>query len=161
MLVIEIPTVGFYRELHNYKKWSDASSATKTTVGKFYIGIDPELRKISSTSHPDNIYKFIEKVALFKKPHSSQMLYGIHATLNEINGCSAQIQELSEISRMKSEAREELTRTKNALKDVSTKLHVGHKQCDCARKQTQKICEKLEATIADHVHFELELLEKK
>ena len=69
------------------------------------------------------------------------MLYGIHATVkhlqNEINGCSAQIQELSaklseredEISRMKNEvelAREELTHTKNALKDVLTSNVIVH-----------------------------------
>ena len=171
----EIPTVGFYRELHNYlKKWSEASLATRTTIGNFYIGIGPELQKISSSSRPDNIYKFIERVALSKKPHSSHMLYGVHTTVKhlqkEINGCSTQIKELSaklseredELSRMKSEiemAREEVTHTKDVLK-VSTKLRVAHKQHDCARQQTQKIREKLEATIADHVHFEGDLLEK-
>ena len=173
----EIPTIGFYRELHSFlKKWPPSSSATKTMIGKFYIQLDPELKKKnSSSSRPDNTYKFVEKMTLSKKPHSSQMLYGVHAKVKnlqkEINGCSAQIQELSinlseredELSMMKRElemAREELGHTKDALKDVSTKLRIAQKRRNCARKQTQEVREKLEATIADHMHYEDELLEK-
>ena len=57
-------------------------------------------------------------------------------------------------------AREELCHTKDALKDISTKLRITQIQRNCTRKQTQEVCEKLEATIADHMHYEDELLEK-
>jgi len=124
----KIPTIGFYRELHNFlKKWPSSHSATKTAIGKFYIQIDPELRIKSTTScRPDNIFQFIEKVAFSSKPHSMLMSYGTHATIqllqNEVRGCSTEIQELSakvmeqeqELSAIKREvgiAREELDHT--------------------------------------------------
>ena len=156
----KIPTVGFYRELHNFlKKWPSSRSATKTAIGKFYIQIVPELCIKSTTScRPDNIFQFIEKVAFSSKPHSTLMSYGTHATIqllqNEVRGCSTEIQELSakvmeqeqELSAMKREvgiAREELDHTKHILKDTIRKLQIVQKQCDCALNQTHKSCEKL------------------
>ena len=101
------------------------------------------------------------------------MQYGLDATIqhlrSEVSECSAEIQELSakvveqaqELNAMKSQvekAREELSYTRHALKDTVTKLQLVQKQRDCARNRTLKSHEMLEATIADFVHFEEELL---
>ena len=61
LVIRKIPTVGFYRELHNFlKKWPSSRSATKTAIGKLYIQIDPELCIKSTTScRPDNIFQFL------------------------------------------------------------------------------------------------------
>lgn len=102
------------------------------------------------------------------------MSYGLQCTIqhlsNEVNTCSSHIKELSEklnereaeISAMRREvemARQELDSTKYALKDMTKKLGIAHKR-DCAHQQVQKTLEKFETTVADHVHFEEELLTK-
>ena len=55
-------------------------------------------------------------------------------------------------------ARQELDSTKYTLKDMTKKLGIPHMyKRDCAHQQVQK---KFETTVADHVHFEEELLTK-
>ena len=71
-----------------------------------------------------------------------------------------QAQELNVMKRQVEKAREELSYTRHALKDTVTKLQLVQKQRDCARNQTLKSHEMLEATITDFVHFEEELLVK-
>lgn len=172
----QIPTVGFYRELHNYfRKWPPSRSVTKTAVGKFYISIDPELQRKSISSRPDNIFQFIQKIASSDKSHTAPMSYGLHATVDhlqtELSECSDEIQGLSaevkkrdqELSAMKREveiAKTELSDTRCALQDITNKLYIAGKQRDCARKQADKCLHKLEATIADFMHYE-ELLGEK
>ena len=98
----EIPTLGFYRELHNFLKRCPVSNGeTKSTIGKFYIAIDPNLHKKSlSSGRPDNIYQFIEKTANSRKPDSTVMTYGLQNTIqhlsNEVSSCSSHLKELSE-----------------------------------------------------------------
>jgi len=136
----KIPTIGFYRELHNFlKKWPPSCSTTKTAIGKFYIQIDPELhRKLASDSqHPVCIYQFIEKAASSNASHSTLMSYGLPATIQhlevEISGCSTQIRELSakvkerddELSMMRREVKlllAELGHVKHVLKDIIDEL---------------------------------------
>ena len=74
-----IPTVGFYRELHKFLgKLAASRGTTKITVGRFYVSIDPELRRKGMCSRPDNVYQFIERIAMSKKPGSTLMQYGEH-----------------------------------------------------------------------------------
>ena len=138
----EIPTVGFYRELHNYlKTWPPSSSATKCMIGKFYINMDPELNRKyqSDCTCPDDIYKFIEKVVSSKKHNSTQMSYGLGMTIQhlqeEVGGYSAQIQALSakvmeqneELSVMRREVKlvlSELGQAKQFLKDIADEMQV-------------------------------------
>ena len=65
------------------------------------------------------------------------------------------------MKRQVEKAREELSYTIHALKYTVTKLHLVQKQRDCARNQTLKSHEMLEATITDFVHFKEQLLVKK
>ena len=168
----EIPTVGFYRELHCFlKKWPPTLSVTKTTIGRFYMSIDAELKR--KGSRPDNVYQFIEKVATSKKLSSTVMSYGLHATIQhlqkEAKGCSEQAQKLSaklneqenELSAMKTEievADRELHDAKCALADLGKKLRIAQKQRATARCQLHKTQANFEATVTDAVHFEEEVL---
>lgn len=168
----EIPTVGFYRELHRFlKKWPISRSATKTAIGNFYISIDPELQKKSTFSRPDNIYRFIEKVADSDKPDATRMCYNLHATIQrlqtEIIGCSAEIQGLSAtVQNQKQElcsVRKEVDIAKAELGDAKRELQDIEKQLQCARRERKKAernNEKLQAGIVDAIHYEDELLDK-
>lgn len=170
----EIPSVGFYRKLHNFlMKWPPSRSATKTSIGKFYISIDPELRK--RAGRPDNIFRFIQNIASSDKIDSAPMSYGLHAAVNylqsKVSGYSCEIVNLKdtvkkqeqELNMMKKEveiARAELGHTKYALADITNKLQTVQKHHDREQKQTlsNKQCQMFEATIADSVHYEEELL---
>ena len=172
----EIPTVGFYRELHNFlRKWPQSCCLTKITIGKFYICIDPELRQKSMCSRPDNVYQFIERIAVSNKPSSAAMIYNKYAALkhlqSKVDAYSTEIQELSskvmaqekELTEMKREveiARAEISNTKLTLNDITSKLQITQRQRDSARNQVQKCQEKLETTAADFIHFEEEVLGK-
>ena len=138
----EFPTVGFYRELHDFlKKWSPSCSKSATTIGNFYLSIDPELqhKSTSDNTRPDDIYRYIEKVVTSRKSNSTQMSYGINATVQrlqqEVNGYSAQIQVLTaklleqgeELSWMRKEVKlvlSELGQTKQYLKDIVDEMQV-------------------------------------
>lgn len=172
----EIPIVGFYRKLHHYlKSWPLSRSATKTMIGKFYISIDPELQTKSICTRPDNVYQFIERVASSKKPCSTPMSYGLRVTIqhlkDKVKGCSTEVHELTtkvceqeeELSAMRKEveiANQELSETKYTLDNITHRLQVVQKQRDCAHHQVKKSKKRLDATEADFVHYEQELLEE-
>ena len=91
-------------------------------IGKFYICIDPELRRISTTDceQPVSIYHLIEKAVSSNESSSMLMLYptAIQHLEMEVSGCITQIQELSvkvrqqdeELSMMRREGRTALNR---------------------------------------------------
>ena len=94
----EIPTVGFYREVHDYlKKWPPSSSATRCTIGKLYINMDPKLhhKYQSDCTCQDVVYKFIEKVVTSFYTDVIRPWYVTVQCLQEVGGYSAQIQTLS------------------------------------------------------------------
>ena len=151
----EVPIVGFYRQLHHYlKRWPPSRSATKSTIGKFYISIDPELQTKSICTHPDNVYQFIDRVASSKKPCSTLISYGVRVTIqhlrDEVKGCSTEVQELTtkvceqeeELSAMRKDvemASQDLSETKRTLDEVTHRLHIVQKQRDCARRRFKKV----------------------
>ena len=53
------PTVGFYKALHNHLK-TFGNIATITSVGRFYVAIDPAMK--ARKSRPDNVHRFVEKL---------------------------------------------------------------------------------------------------
>ena len=172
----EVPIVGFYRQLHQYlKRWPPSHSAAKSTIEKFYISIDPELQTKSICTRPDNVYQCIDRVASSKKPYSTPMSYGLRVTIqhlqDEVKGCYIEVQELTtkvceqeeELSAMQKEvemASQELSETKHTLEDITQRLQIVQKQRDCAHRQVQESQRKLNATEADFVHYEQELLEE-
>ena len=73
-IVVGIPTIGFYRALHNFlKRWPVTKSLTKTSIGRFYIAIDDNLRK--SGGRPDNVYRYVERIAFSDKSCTKHMVY--------------------------------------------------------------------------------------
>ena len=167
-------TVGFYRDLHTFlRKWPPTRSATKTSIGKFYLSIDPELRLKTSCGRPDNIYLFIQKVANSNKPNSAPMTYGLSVTVTRlccvIKGYMEDVQEMTmkasereeELIAMRKEVEQvktDLSQTRGALEDVTNQLQASRKQHESARKQTQKTREKFDAAVTDFVHYEEQLL---
>lgn len=95
----EIPTVGFYRKLHNFlRKLAASHGITKIAVGRPYVSIDPELRRKRMCSRPDNVYQFIERIALSDKPNSATMQYGereLKCLQKEVESYSSEVQDLS------------------------------------------------------------------
>ena len=172
----EVPIVGFYGQLHHYlKRWPPSRSATKSTIGKFYISIHPELQTKSICTCPDNVYQFIDRVASSKKPCSTLISYGLCVTIqylrDEVKGCSTEVQELTtkvfeqeeELSAMRKDvemASQDLSETKCTLDEVTDRLHIVQKQRDCARRWVQESKRKLNAMESDFAHYEQELLDE-
>ena len=153
-LLRETPTVGFYRERHNFlRKWPVSRSITKVAIGRFYICIDPQLYHKSMCGRPDNVYQFIERVALSDRPFSTPMLYGhdktvkrlhkeVHMYSDEVKELSskvmAQQEELTDVQREVEIAKAEVSDTKRALNDVMRQWQIARKQCDSTRTKVQK-----------------------
>ena len=169
----ETPTVGFYRELHNFlRKWPISSRMTKIAVGRLYLSIDPDLRQKRMCSRPDNVYQFIERIVASERPSSAQMLYGEHVQLKrlqkEVGVYSSEVNELSskvveQQKDMKKEVengRRDVFIVEHSLRDITNKLQVTQRQHDSALSKVQKYQEKLEATVTDFTRYEDEILEK-
>lgn len=172
----DTPTVGFYRELHTFlRKWPVSRSLTKVAIGRLYVCIDPQLYRKGMCSRPNNVYQFIERVALSDMPSSAPMSYGHDATVkrlhkelsvysNEVEELSSKVreqeEELTEMKREVERARAEVSDAQCALNDVMRQLHIAEKQRDSACTKVHKYQEKLEVTVGDGIHFEDEILEK-
>lgn len=69
-----VPNVCFYQDLFCFlKSWHKSNQATKVSIGRFCIAIDKNLQ--DKGCHPDNAYKFIERVV--KLPRNTQINYGL------------------------------------------------------------------------------------
>lgn len=172
----EIPTVGFYRELHNFlRKWPSSRSLTKVVIGRYYTCIDPQIYHKNMCSRPDNVYHFIERVALSDKPFSARMSYGHDATLKRLHKkvcvSSNEVEELSskvmaqqeEITEMKREveiAKAEVSDAKCALQEVMHQLKIAQKQRDITCTKVKKYQEELEVAVNDFIHLEDEVLSR-
>ena len=166
-------SVGFYRDLHRYlRQWPPSRSATKTTVGKFYLFVDVNFKCRRMSSRPDNIYMLVQRVADSCKLNSEPMYYGLDNTVEQLKGAVSSYQEdlelmsekvtkqqeaLEEMKKQMESASTELASSRRALSDVTNRLQKATKQQDTARKQASKIQEKLEATYLDSVHYEDEM----
>ena len=93
-----IPAVGFYRMLHKFlKKWAVTRTLTKTSIGKFYLGIDERLQ--DRRSNPCNTYRFVDQIVSSDIPDSALMSYGLDKQLGslqaEIRECRDLVQDLN------------------------------------------------------------------
>jgi hypothetical protein len=88
-----VPYVEFYRQLHEFlKKWEKTRSSTKTSIGRFYISIDRQLKERGSS--PNNTYKFIERIVSSTLPDTSVMLYNFAdgaSAKSEVQDCHEQV----------------------------------------------------------------------
>ena len=166
-------TVGFYRDLHHYlRQWPPARSATKTTVGRFYLLVDVNFKSRRMSKRPDNVYMFVQKVADSHRLSSEPMYYGTVKQLKSVvcgyqeklkimsHRVSEQQEALEEMKKQLEVASAELASSRCALSDVSNRLQKTMKQRDTARKQACKMQDKLEAAYLDSVHYEDEMQAK-
>lgn len=168
-------TLGFYRELHKYlKKWPTSHSATKTTVGRFYLLIDSNFQTKRISSRPDNIYAFIQRLVDSRKPDSDIMSYGsavdkaademVTFYKNNLERMSSKVsnqqKDLSCLMVQLEQAKAEIASSQQELSDVTKKLNVVIKQKDCANRKLRKCEENLEATVCDSMYYEEELMLK-
>lgn len=171
----DVPTVGFYRCLHKFLvHWPKSRSMTKTAVGKFYMGIDHNLKQ--KGSRPDNIYRFIEKIALSDEPDSASMSYGlgyqqIHHLRRELKEHDHLIQnlesklivtdtELDIVKRKLVTAEEELVQTKRAAENATHKVAILDQKSKAAVASKSKAIEHSEQLCQDHMHYKDELLQE-
>ena len=64
-----VPKKQFYKELHSFlKKWQISHISSKTSIGRFYIAIDPSLKR--KNMRADNIYQLIDKMSQQKETHA-------------------------------------------------------------------------------------------
>ena len=83
----DVPDIGFYQELHPFlKKWSITRGASKISIGRFYIAIDPSLK-----GRADNVYRFIERVAKSDQPSNKLMSYGFNEARAEIKAMKTEV----------------------------------------------------------------------
>ena len=104
----------FYHKLQDYlKKWPTTQHTTKVAISNFYLAIDKNLREIGR--HPDNIYRFIERVATTTEP-DELMTYKSVTELKdmraEVKHCTEHVSTLScqvsELKQQLEESREQL-----------------------------------------------------
>lgn len=173
--VNNIPTVGFYRCLHEFLvKWPKSRSMTKTAVGKFYMRIDHNLKQ--KGSRPDNIYRFVERVILSDEPDSSFMSYGIgyqqiHHLRRELKEHTHLLQsletkltvtdtELDIVKRKLDSAEEELLQAKRAAENATRKVTSLEHKSQAAVASELKAIKHYEEFYQDHMHYEDELLQE-
>lgn len=114
-------TIGFYRDLHRYlKQWPPARSATKTTVGRFYLLMDRNFQSRKISSRPDNIYMFVQRITDSCKLNSEHMQYGSDKTAVKQLKCivSGYQEDLDVMSQKVSEKQK-------ALEEMSTQLEIA------------------------------------
>ncbi len=164
-------TVGFYRNLHHYLlRWPPSRSATKATIGRFYLLVDVNFQSTKMSSHPDNIYMFVKRVVGSCKLNAEPMYYGntvkqlklsyqedLEAMSQKV---SKQIDVLHKMKRQVEVASKELAATRHTLSDVTNQLQKTVKQRDAARKQASRSQKKLEAVCLDSAYYEEEMLLK-
>ena len=167
-------TVGFYRDLHHYlRQWPPAHSATKTTVGRFYLLVDVNFESGRMSKRPDNIYTFVQKVAdshrLSSEPicmdNTVEQLKSVVCGYQEqpkimSHKVSEQQEALEEMKKQLEFASTKFASSRYALSDVSNQLQKTLKQRDTAHKQVCKMHNKLEAAYLDTVYYEDEMQAK-
>lgn len=117
-------TVGFYRDLHHYlHQWPPSRSATKTTVGRFYLLIDVNFQSRKMSSRPDNVFMFVQRIAESCRLNSEPMYYGIDNTVEQLKCQVSTYQEDLEVMTQKvSKQQEALDEMKKQVEIASAEL---------------------------------------
>ena len=148
----------FYRKLHPFlKKWEQTRSATKASLGRFYISIDERLQKRGST--PNNTYLFIEKVVSSDRPSTALMSYAVTAAHLHTEQQDAYVYEdlinqdydtNGEVESIK----KELICTQENLKKISYEKNILQKERDRAYQKIHHLNTMLRSTTSDMLHTE-------
>ena len=143
-----VPNILFYQKLHTFlKKWPVTCQSTKVAIGKFYIAIDKNVRERGS--RPDNVYRFIERVA--KSSESDKLMtYDKGACITELKTMRSELKhctdhvtslnrEVNELKQQLEESRKQLHSAQDALRDVTNNKLRLKKQRDIAERKASKL----------------------
>ena len=153
-----VPNNLFYQKLHGFlKKWPAARITTKVAIGKFYLAIDKNLG-----GRPDNVYKYIERVASVSEP-DQLMSYGcateVRSMRADIKHCTGHVynmsSQVSELKQQLTESKKELEAAKCALRDVTNEKVRLRKQKDIAERRALRL-RKLQLSLEEDISHLLE-----
>ena len=153
-----VPNNLFYQKLHGFlKKWPAARITTKVAIGKFYLAIDKNLG-----GRPDNVYRYIERVASVSEP-DQLMSYGcateVRSMRADIKHCTGHVYNLSsqvsELKQQLTESKKELEAAKCALRDVTNEKVRLRKQKDIAERRALRL-RKLQLSLEEDISHLLE-----
>ena len=156
-----IPNAEFYRKLHSYlKKWELTCSATKASIGRFYISIDKQLQERGST--PNNTYLFIEKVVCSKKSDTALMPYAITTQLKavqQVHEDEATYQEYCYDLELEN-TKTELLNVQENFKKLTHEKNILLRERDNANQKLHHLNEINKSTISDMLRREEILIAK-
>ena len=157
----------FYREMHKFlHTWPLTHSATKATIGRFYIAIDRNLQIKRYT--PNNTYLFIERMVKSPRLNEETMTYGMEKfeliqVKEQLQDCAMHIQQVTEeFTNLKKElakTKKKLSITNNVLEDKTNKLKSAELKCATAVANCTKVS-KFHAKYASVVNENLRITEE-
>ena len=130
-----VPNNDFYQILHPFlKKWPKSRLTTKVAIGKFYIAIDRNLRE--KGCRPDNVYRFVERVANTGHPDElvtyDRGITELKAMQSEVTRCTEYVTNLGtqvcELKQQLEESKKQLHSARCALRDVTNEKFVLKEQ---------------------------------
>ena len=139
-----IPTIGFYRALHNFMKKN--FTASKTTIGKFYCSIDSRLD--AKGCRPDNIHRFVDIIVRSNRISDQAMLYDaqptcIRSMCSQLKKCTENLESLNsectEIKQNFQQTRNELKTSKAALREMTSENTALKQKWRDARRRIQEL----------------------
>ena len=124
------PELRFYSEIHKFlRKWPLTRSATKETIGRFYIAIDKNLQIKGRT--PNNTYLFIDQMVRSHDQYDISMTYrfenyALTAAKEQLENCAMDLQkmtkEYTELKKQLAITEMKLNSMNKTLEDTTYKL---------------------------------------
>lgn len=170
-----IPETNFYKELHHFlKKWPVSRRTTKQAIGKFYMAIDTNFKRMRA----DNAYRLIERLPgcveskimsygtdltaaqqiepIQSQPEASTQL--IEAMYTEAKASTQQIETLTlqceQLKKRFDKSRKELTCARKALQNITSEKEKLRNQCSTAKAKAKEA--KLDYTVLENTFTELQ-----
>jgi len=140
-----VPTVGFYRVLHQYlKRWPMSHSMSTVAIGKFYTAIDEQLK--FKGSRPDCIYRFTDRLVHSAQPSNDFVAYGKNFKLEnlqqEVKSLSVKLQQKEEELR---NLQEQLTAEESSKVDSDQIQFLEKNYANYKKLYTREMNAKIEA----------------
>ena len=154
-----IPEIKFYKELHHFlKRWSISQRTTKQTIGRFYMAIDPNFKRMRA----DNAYRLIERLRVcvestimsyHRKVYTDlaastkqimQAEASTHVTVmhTEPKSSAEQTEALTlecvQLKKQYKKSQRELTWVRKALQDISNEKIKIQKLCSAAKADAKE-----------------------
>ena len=161
------PQLHFYHEIHKFlRKWPLTYSATKATIGRFYIAIDRNLQIKGYT--PNNTYLFVERIIKSSQfgDQKETMTYGMEnypltEVEEQLQDCVMHIQRVTEeVTNLKEElanTKKKLKIASNALEDTTNKLRNAETKCAKSSNKILRLHKKYASVVNENLKMTEEL----